>query len=305
MAEKDMMEKTLESYNDVFSDIVNVLLFSGRNKVKEDELEQALPRSIYKADQKLREQERDTAKYWKKHNIRISYFGIENETDSEEDMPFRIIGYDGATYRDQISYETDANGKRKLNDNPRYPVVTLVLYFGLKRWDKPRTVHEVLGNNLDDDMRPFVHDYPINLFEIAFLSDEQVEMFQSDFKIVADYFVQMRKNKEYKPSETQIRHVREVLQLMSVLTNDRRFEEAVNDVENLGKGAEPRNMCDVLDKVENRGIEIGKERLAKESALRMKKDGLSIEKISIYVNIDEETVKKWISENEKSENEES
>ena len=78
------MEKTLESYNDVFSDIVNVLLFGGRNKVKEDELEQALPRSIYKADQKLRVQERDTAKYWKKHNIRISYFGLENETDSED-----------------------------------------------------------------------------------------------------------------------------------------------------------------------------------------------------------------------------
>ncbi len=27
MAEKDMIEKTLESYNDVFADIVNVLLF--------------------------------------------------------------------------------------------------------------------------------------------------------------------------------------------------------------------------------------------------------------------------------------
>ena len=27
LAEKDMTEKTLESYNDVFADIVNVLLF--------------------------------------------------------------------------------------------------------------------------------------------------------------------------------------------------------------------------------------------------------------------------------------
>ena len=27
MAEKDIAEKTLEAYNDVFSDIVNVLLF--------------------------------------------------------------------------------------------------------------------------------------------------------------------------------------------------------------------------------------------------------------------------------------
>ena len=288
-----MTEKSLEDYNDVFSDIVNVLLFNGNEKLKEDELEQATVRSVYKADGKLREQERDVSKYWKKHNIRISYFGLENETASEDDMPLRIIGYDGAAYRDQISYETDENGKRKFNNNPRYPVVTLVLYFGLKRWQKAKSVYEVLGGNLDNEMRPFVNDYKINLFEIAFLPDEQVEMFKSDFKIVADYFVQMRKNKEYVPTQTQFRHVREVLQLMSVLTNDRRFEEAVNDVENVGKGAEPKNMCEVLDRVENRGIEIGETKHAKESALRMKKDGVPLDKIALYVNIDINTAKQW------------
>lgn len=327
MAGKDIAEKTLESYNDVFSDIINVLLFNGNRKVMEDELEQAVARSSYKADRKLREQERDTAKYWRKYNIRISLFGLENETVQEDDMPFRIIGYDGAAYRDQISYELDENGKRKKNIIPRYPVVTLVLYFGLTRWKKTKSIYEVLGNSLENDMRQFVPDYPINLFEIAYLEDEQVEMFKSDFRIVADYFVQMRKNNEYVPTETQIRHVREVLQLMSILTDDRRFEESVNSV---GKGAEPKNMCEVLDRVEkrglNRGIEIGKsegieigkseginegieigknegikigENLgkiegAKETAIRMKKDGLTIEKISMYVNIDIETIKEWV-----------
>lgn len=33
MAEKDVAEKTLEAYNDVFADIVNVLLFQGRHFV--------------------------------------------------------------------------------------------------------------------------------------------------------------------------------------------------------------------------------------------------------------------------------
>lgn len=33
MAEKDVAEKILESYNDVFSDIVNVLLFDGKEVV--------------------------------------------------------------------------------------------------------------------------------------------------------------------------------------------------------------------------------------------------------------------------------
>lgn len=99
MAEKDMAEKTLEAYNDVFADIVNVLLFNGKEKIKEDDLEPAVARSVYKADRKLREQERDTAKYWRNHNIRISLFGLENETQPEDDIPLRVFGYDGASYR--------------------------------------------------------------------------------------------------------------------------------------------------------------------------------------------------------------
>ena len=47
-----MTEKTLESYNDVFADIVNVLLFDGRQVVAENDLTAESPRSIYKADGK-------------------------------------------------------------------------------------------------------------------------------------------------------------------------------------------------------------------------------------------------------------
>ena len=65
MAEKDMCEKTLEAYNDVFADILNVLLFDGQSVVTEDDLSEATPRSLYKSDGKLHEQERDVAKYWK------------------------------------------------------------------------------------------------------------------------------------------------------------------------------------------------------------------------------------------------
>lgn len=63
MAEKNIAEKTLEAYNDVFADIINVLLFNGEPYVKEDELEEENPNSSYKADGKLHAQERDIAKY--------------------------------------------------------------------------------------------------------------------------------------------------------------------------------------------------------------------------------------------------
>ena len=52
------------------------------------------------------------------------------------------------------------------------------------------------------------------------------------------------------------RNVVELLTLMSAMTGDNRFEETINDL----KGKEKVNMCEVLDRVEARGIEKGIEK---------------------------------------------
>ena len=98
-----------------------------------------------------------------------------------------------------------------------------------------------------------MNDYKINLFEIAYLTHEQVEMFQSDFRIVADYFVQKREKDDYTPSAQTMKHVQETLQLLSVMTGDHRFEDVWNDQQKGG----PQNMCEVLERVENRGVDKG------------------------------------------------
>lgn len=46
MAGKDATEKILEAYNDVFSDIVNVLLFQGEEVLKADELRSGTARLL-------------------------------------------------------------------------------------------------------------------------------------------------------------------------------------------------------------------------------------------------------------------
>ncbi len=137
MAQKDITEKALLWYNDVFSDIVNNLLFDGEKVISDSELKDSATHQPYKSESKQ--------------------------------------------IRDQ-----------------------------------------------DRDKKPYVRNYEINLFEIAYLTDDQVASFKSDFWIVADYFTQMRKNDNYVPSEKQLIHVREVLDLMSVLTGDDRFTEHVD-----------------------------------------------------------------------------
>ena len=46
MKDKDITQKVLEKYNDVFADILNVLLFNGRDVVEESTLIDALPMSV-------------------------------------------------------------------------------------------------------------------------------------------------------------------------------------------------------------------------------------------------------------------
>ena len=257
MAEQDMTEKTLESYNDVFADIVNVLLFKGKRIIGEDELVPESPRSIYKADGKLHEQERDVAKRWQNCNVRIAILGFENQTEADADMPLRVISYDGAAYRSQLLKD-----KESKTATDRYAVVTLVLYFGYKRhWNQPENL---LGRlNVPEELQPYVSDYKINIFEIAWLTDEEVSMFQSDFRLVADYFVQMRKNSGYVPPRDTIRHVHEFLQLMTVMTGDHRYEEAYGTAE-----GRLSNMCEVMEAAEKKGIEQGLEQGRIKSAIK-------------------------------------
>ena len=88
------------------------------------------------------------------------------------------------------------------------------------------------------------------------MDKEEVDLFQSDFRVVADYFVQKQENGDYEPSLQDLAHVQETLQLLSVMTNDHRFEDVYNEASDAQKG-EMRNMCEILDKIENRGIAKG------------------------------------------------
>ncbi|MBR6359899.1 MAG: transposase, partial [Lachnospiraceae bacterium] len=131
------------------------------------------------------------------------------------------------------------------------PVITVVLYFGTEhRWKQPRNLLSLV--NVPEGLQGFVNDYVITVFEVAWLSDEQVKRFHSDFKVVANFFTRKRQNKDYIPDDpTEIKHVDEVLKLLSAMTGDRRYEGLLSAGEEIG------NMCDVAERLERKGIEIG------------------------------------------------
>lgn len=240
MAEKDITEKNLEALNDVFADIVNVLLFKGEQVINEKDLETDTTKSMFKADGKIHEQERDVSKFWKNGEIRISILGIENQTAQDSDMPLRVISYDGASYKQQL---LDKNQKK------RYPVATLVLYFGTEeKWSKAKNLYDCF--EVPEKLKPFVNDYKINVFNIAFLSPKTIAMFKSDFKIIAEYLRAKRLNQKYKGSKEKLKHANETLKMFSALTGDNSFEKVYNE-SNSKKGG--ITMCDVVERIRNDG----------------------------------------------------
>ena len=282
--EKDITQKALEMYNDVFADIINVLLFNGENVVTEDSLTDVVQESILKIDGGIRAQYRDIAKYWYKSKIKLSMFGLENQTKPEKRMPLRVFGYDGTEYVKQA--------KKENNKEVLYPVITLVLYFGYNsRWNQPKSLFELL--EIDERIKPYVNDFKINLFEIAYLDREKIDMFKSDFWILADYLYQMRVNKDYVAGDTVIEHVDELLMLMSAMTKDYRFEETINEV----KGKEHVTMCEVLDRVEARGREEGIKEGTVQVLISLVKDGiLSISDAAKRAGMSEESFRRYLEQ---------
>jgi hypothetical protein len=259
VGQKDISEKTLLDYNDVFADIINGTVFKGEQRLYPDSLENMTVHSQYKADDsKLHEQERDIAKYWKEDNVRIAIYGFEDESVPEKQMPVRIIGYDGASYRSQ------------LDSKEIYPVVTIVLYFGTKRrWTEPKSLKELM--NIPQGMEEYVNDYHINVIEVAWLEEEEIARFKSDFRIVANFFRKKRINENYIPDDpTEIEHVDEVLKLLSVMTGDNNYELEIKDIDRGGV-----SMCTVAQNLlkqgrnegriegRNEGINLGENKLAR------------------------------------------
>lgn len=240
MGVKDITEKNLEELDDVFADIINVLLFKGERLVQEDELEADTTKSMFKTDGKIHEQERDVSKFWKNGEIRISILGIENQTKQDSDMPLRVISYDGASYKQQL-----LNEKQK----KRYPVTTIVLYFGTdKKWNTSKSLYDCF--EIPEKLKPFVNNYKINVFNIAWLSEKTIEMFKSDFKLIAQYFRTKRLNKKYTGSKEKLQHANETLKMFSALTGDDTFEKVYNK-NHLEEGGV--TMCDVVERIRDEG----------------------------------------------------
>ena len=244
MGQKDMTEKLLEEYNDVFADIYNVLVFK-KDVIDENRLRDGTTESVYKAeDGAYREHRRDVMKtYLDEYQMELAFIGIDNQTTVDRYISVRVLGYDYAKYRRQV------DEKRV----PILPVITLVLNMSGKRWSGCKSLADI--TKVPAEFEPFFQDYKVMVVDVAFLEDEVIERFTSDFKLVAKFFKNRRLGVEPLEDDSEIKHVTELIDFISVFTNDTRYRNIQAKINKMKEKGEKVTMCYVAQRLLDRGAD--------------------------------------------------
>lgn len=245
MVNKDISGKNLEQYTDVFSDIVNALLYYGRKVVREENLYSAPTETFYRTNDGWHQQFQDTCMY-EYHNEKVYIqYTIENQAEEDGRMILRKAGYEGAVYRGQ--YE----------GREHFGVVTIVLNWGKRAWSSTADLHEFLSDkDYPDGIKRYIDNQVLHVFNMYHLSSETRGRFESDMRIVVDYLAEQEK---YEPTVQEIKHPEALLFMLESLTGDKRFSKILERMEDEEKGKEGITMCELLDRYWNDGVSKGME----------------------------------------------
>lgn len=244
MGQKDLTQKNLEYYPDVFADIMNALLYEGKQVVQPAELQPAPTETIYHSKKgNLRNQFHDVSKYEMREGIIRLQYTIENETNSNNKLVFRKVGYAGAVYREQY----DRKNKKM------YPFISLVLYWGKRKNSIRKSIHSLFSAELPEETMRYIDDAKLYIYDMRNLPKDARQRFHSDMRIIVDYLAE---GGEYRPTNQVIVHIEEFLLLMQALTGDNRYEQILPQLEKKEKQG-GITMCELLNKYENRGIQKG------------------------------------------------
>ena len=212
MGSKDTLSKQYVSDNTIFADICNFYIYQGEQIIQPEHLHtlditESITLDNHSGDSVWStEKRRDVIKYASIDNTAYLIIGIENQSDIHYAMPVRNMLYDALQYTQQMQEKektmqntnTVKTGTEYISgihaDDSLIPVVTIVLYFGSKSWDGPRSLHDMM-KNVSPEILQYVADYRIQLIAPQELSDAELTKFHSSLQSVLK-FIKYQKNKE-------------------------------------------------------------------------------------------------------------
>ncbi len=247
MKSNDIATKDFEAFPDVAADIVNALLHKGEKIVRPENLLPAPTETIYQGAGETKNQMEDLAKYEFIGQELTMVYLLANQTTVDRHMLIRKAGYVGGCYREQY------NGKH----SGICPVVELVLYWGKKRWNSPRSMrHMFRKKEIPEQTWKYIDNMKLCVWEMRYLPEEIRERFTGDMRIVVDYLAE---GDSYR-SDRKIIHKEALINMLRSLSGDVDFEETRIFMEEMNIREEDDIMaCELFDQYVRKGREEGRE----------------------------------------------
>ena len=304
MSKMDSLTKEYMRDAEVFADAFNYYLYGGKEVIRPDrlrELDTAELAALFGENSEsaqVQQVYRDVLKSaTAMEDGRATYLilGIENQTGIHYAMPVRNMVYDGLQYYSQVREKSKKNRSEgiKLSKDEflsgfakgdrLLPVVTLVVYFGAKAWDGPKSLHEMMSL---EDVTPiaYVADYRINLLEPASMTDEDIAGLKTDLKDVF-YFI------KYSGDKARLRELVETNENFRHMK--RSTAEMINSVTKSGirlpEREESVDMCLAIQQMREESFASGEARGGEKMLFELVKDGLlSISQASMKAKLTED-----------------
>ncbi len=207
-------------------------------------------------------------------------------------MAFRIMLYDALIYDYQImNFKKDKkDGKIKLK-----PVITLVIYYGTKKW---KSNLDIVSNlDIDPKLKEYISNYDTKVLSVSELTDEELESYTKDIRQLFKY-VKKSNNKEDISSimtDDDFKEVKkEIVDAINILTKSNiKYEEGDDEV-NMCKGLDEL-LQDTRKDAKLEGRLEGKEEARHEVVKTMHNNGANETTIAKLLNLDINYVKLVLS----------
>ncbi len=280
MSKKDTSMKALLSKNEVFADACNQYFFHGENVVspeclKElDSTELALPFGKSDRESVANQKYRDLLKHYTvKSDSKSVYciFGIEAQSKVHYAMPVRNLLYDAMHLSKQVADTSRKHKEQKKSKGSAIeeitsaeylsgfyktdkiiPVLTLVVYLGVKPWDGPTSLSEMYTET-DERILQHVMDYKMHILDLTHCNEEEISRFCDELFQVTTFVKSSETGKELKEKVIQSERFSHVSrEVIDVVQNFTRYHFEGNG------GKEDDAMCKGLIELREEGKAEGK-----------------------------------------------
>lgn len=286
MGKRDLSLKSYLSDPVRYADVYNGSVFGGVQVLDATQLEEAATVAAKAGEGVLRETTCDIAMRQKAGGGMFALWILENQETVDYGMSARILLREALEYDRQVKELKRKNeaehreGNRKpaageylykIRESDRIrPVSTLVIYWGNKPWNGPRSLHEFLDfsgydENVAEELKKLIPEYPLHILDLN--AENDYSRFQTSLRTVFELYAR-RTDKgqflDYVKNHEECRHLDvESYEIIGKLINSGKLQQEQMKTE---KEEEEQDMYDVIEELIKDGRAEGRLEGQKEKA---------------------------------------